>query len=121
LPAKGKKERDKPLAGLQEHLLALLPESSQRIEGAIVVLHHVIDIRDAGQHAPARGKGATALAALGVGYPPASWQDAWSIITVKTIEALDALRPFKRQPDIAISQAIASAMCSRLIRGGRAS
>lgn len=92
LPAKGKKERDKPLAGLQEHLLALLPESSQRIEGAIVVLHHVIDIRDAGQHAPARGKGATALAALGVGYPPASWQDAWSIITVKTIGALDALR-----------------------------
>jgi hypothetical protein len=89
---KGKKERDKPLGPLEDHLLELLPESHVRIEGAIAVLHNVIAVRDAGQHGPAGGKGANALAALGVGYPPASWPEAWSTISARTIDALDSLR-----------------------------
>jgi hypothetical protein len=89
---KPKRRRGKPLGPLEKHLAELLPESGQRIESAVAVLHHVIDVRDAGQHAPARGKGASALAALGVGYPPTSATDAWSTITARTIEALNALR-----------------------------
>jgi len=89
---KPKRERDKPLAPLEGQLLALLPESQARIQGAIAVLHNVIAVRDAGQHGPAGGKGAMALSALGIGYPPASWPEAWSTISARTIEALDALR-----------------------------
>jgi hypothetical protein len=80
------------LAGLEAHLLALLPESQARIESAVAVLHGVIDVRDAGQHGAAGAKGAKALAALGVGYPPPSWRAAWSLIGVRTVEALEALR-----------------------------
>lgn len=88
----GKKGRDKPLGPLERHLLTLLPESQTRIESAIAVLHSILDVRDAGQHAPAGGKGATALATLGIGYPPASWPDAWSVIGARAIEVFDAIR-----------------------------
>jgi hypothetical protein len=90
--AKSNKGRDKPLTPLERHLVALLPESSGRIEAAIGTLGNVIDVRDGGQHSGARGKGAVALAALGVGYPPRSWPDAWNTISAKAIEALDAIR-----------------------------
>jgi hypothetical protein len=90
--AKSKKGRDKPLTPLERHLVALLPESSDRIKTAIETLGHLIDVRDGGQHSGARGKGAVALAALGVGYPPRSWPDAWNAISAKAIEALDAIR-----------------------------
>jgi hypothetical protein len=90
--AKSNKGRDKPLTPLERHLVALLPESRGRIKTAIETLGHVIDVRDDGQHSGARGKGAVAVAALGVGYPPQSWTDAWNTISAKAIEALDAIR-----------------------------
>ncbi|MHB8233290.1 MAG: hypothetical protein ACYDHT_01410 [Solirubrobacteraceae bacterium] len=87
-----KKDRDKPLAGIEAHLVGLLPESGRRIGEAIAILHDVIAVRDAGQHGPASGKGSKSLAALGVGYPPAFWPEAWAMVAAKTIQALDALR-----------------------------
>lgn len=90
--AKSKKDRDKQLTPLEQHLIDRLPESQGRIEAAVGTLSHVIDVRDGGQHSGARGKGAVALAALGVGYPPPSWPDAWNAISAKTIEALEAIR-----------------------------
>ncbi len=91
--AKGRKrERDKPLAPLRDYLSQLLPESAGRIESAVSVLQDVIDARDAGQHRRASAKRPRAFASLGVGYPPTSWSSAWSTISAKTIEALEALR-----------------------------
>ena len=53
----------------------------------------VIDVRDGSQHSAARSKSATALIQLGVGYPPAAgWPAAWSVVSARTIEALDAIR-----------------------------
>lgn len=87
-----RKERDKPLAGLETYLKSLLPESRSRIEGAIETLHNVLHVRDASQHTAAGRKGAAALGALGVGYPPPSWSYGWIVVQARTIEALDALR-----------------------------
>jgi hypothetical protein len=90
--APGRRERNRPLAQLEAYLVGLLPESQSRVERAVGVLRDVINVRDAGQHTSAGSRGALALAALGVGYPPASWPDAWNTISVRTIEALAALR-----------------------------
>jgi hypothetical protein len=88
----GRRPRDRPLAHLESYVLSVLPESKARIERAIATLHSVIDVRDAGQHTKAGDRGATALADLGIGYPPASWPQAWDVVSARTIEALDGLR-----------------------------
>jgi hypothetical protein len=90
--AQGKRNRDKPLNAIADHLVQLLPASESRLRGSIDTLHLVIDVRDSSQHARARSKGAAALEALGVGYPPTSWAFAWQLVTARTIEALDAIR-----------------------------
>jgi hypothetical protein len=92
VPGSGKKERDKPLGALETHLVSKLPDSEARLLGAIDLLHAVIDVRDAGQHSAAGSKGASALVTLGIGYPPTSWSGAWSVVSARTIEALDAIR-----------------------------
>jgi hypothetical protein len=87
------KGRDKPLDALSDYLVALLPASGQRIRASISTLGSVIDVRDGSQHSAARSKTATALIQLGVGYPPAAgWPAAWSVVSARTIEALDAIR-----------------------------
>ena len=86
------RERDKPLGPLADHLVSLLPGSDARLRLAIDTLHAVIDARDAGQHSAARSKGARALIAFGIGYPPVSWPAAWEIVSGRTIEALGAIR-----------------------------
>jgi hypothetical protein len=95
LPAQAsptRRERGRPLAPLEAHLKSLLPASRTRIERAIETLQHVIDVRDAGQHSAAGKKGAAAMAELGIGYPPPSWSFAWTVVTTRTIEALEAIR-----------------------------
>ncbi len=94
LPAQTRlrKERDKPLNALAEYLVSKLPDSETRLRHAIDTLHAVIAIRDAGQHSAAGSKGASALVALGIGFPPASWPEAWATVSGRTIEALDAIR-----------------------------
>lgn len=87
-----KQARDKPLNALADHLVSLLPSSEGRLRLAIDTLQAVIDVRDAGQHSAVRSKGARALIAFGVGYPPASWPAAWDVVAARTIEALDAIR-----------------------------
>lgn len=86
------KGRDKHMANLEGYLVQILPESSLRIEHAIATFQNVINVRDAGQHARAGAKGPAAMAALGVGYPPASWPGAWATISTKTVEALESIR-----------------------------
>jgi hypothetical protein len=88
----GKKHRDKPLQPLAKNIADRSPASAQRVRAAVAALHLVIDVRDSGQHTRATSKGVTAMADLGVGYPPSSWQKAWEIISVRTIEALDTIR-----------------------------
>jgi hypothetical protein len=92
LSATSKGERDKPLKPLGDHLVSLLPGSESRIRSAVDALHTVIDLRNAGQHSGAASKGAAAFVALGIGFPPRSWQEAWTITSGRTIEALDAIR-----------------------------
>jgi len=86
------RRRDKPLSDLATHLVGRMPGSERRIRDAIDTLHLVIDVRDSSQHVGASGKGAAALAALGIGYPPGSWPAAWDVVSARTIEALDAIR-----------------------------
>jgi hypothetical protein len=86
------KKRDEPLGRFQAYLKSLLPESQTRIERSIETLHHVLRVRDAGQHTAAGDKGAAALVALGIGYPPPTWAYGWTQLMAHTIEALDALR-----------------------------
>jgi hypothetical protein len=90
--SQGQRQRDRPLGPFESYLVSLLPEARPRIEAAIATLHRILDVRDAGQHAAAGGKRLTALRELGVGYPPPSWDFAWSVVTGRAIGALDAIR-----------------------------
>jgi hypothetical protein len=95
VPASGTtvKRRDKPMDALEDYLVLLVPASEQRVRAAITTLRAVIDARDGGQHSAAMSKGASALIELGVGYPPTvGWPAVWSVVSAKTIEALDAIR-----------------------------
>lgn len=87
-----RRDRDKPLGPFNAYLETLLPESQARIERAIATLHNVIAVRDSGQHSAAGSRGAAALADLGIGFPPPSWAFAWTVVSARTIEALEALR-----------------------------
>lgn len=64
----------------------------RHVERAIATLHDVIAVRDSGQHSAAGSRGAAALADLGIGFPPPSWAFAWTVVSARTIEALEALR-----------------------------
>lgn len=88
-PPKG---RDSPLEGVRVDLVAERLGSEARISAAVATLHAVIDIRDGTQHSLAATKAARALNALGIGYPPPTWYEAWLSVQAKTIEALDVLR-----------------------------
>jgi hypothetical protein len=88
-PPKG---RDSPLEGLRSSLIEKLPDSAARISAAVATLHAVIDVRDGTQHTRAATKGARALIALGIGYPPLRWDVAWLSVQARTIEALEVLR-----------------------------
>jgi len=88
-PPKG---RDSPLEGVRKDLVRELPQSEVRINTAVATLHAVIDIRDGTQHSLAATKAARALNALGIGYPPPTWYEAWLAVQAKTIDALDVLR-----------------------------
>lgn len=88
-PPKG---RDTPLEGLRVDLIGERSGSEARISAAVATLHAVIDVRDGTQHSRAATKAARALNALGIGYPPPTWYEAWLSVQAKTIEALDVLR-----------------------------
>lgn len=87
-----RRKRDEPLCRFEAYIKSLLPGSQTRIERSIETLHDVLRVRDAGQHTAAGEKGAAALVALGIGYPPPTWTYGWTVIMARTIEALDALR-----------------------------
>lgn len=87
-----RRDRDKALGPFEAYLETLLPESRARIERAIETLHNVIAVRDSGQHSGAGSRGAAAMTDLGIGFPPPSWAFAWTVISARTIEALESLR-----------------------------
>jgi hypothetical protein len=83
-----------PLIRLQAALIAQLPaESGGPIESAIATLRSVADVRNAlFQHSGTEHRGIQALAQLGMEYPIADWQSAWTIIQRRAIDAFNALR-----------------------------
>lgn len=87
------KRRNRPLAGLEQAVLAKIDaHAGGRVEGAISTLENVIALRDAGQHTAAGEKAVLALRELGVAYPPLDWDFTWQSIAAQTIAALNAIR-----------------------------
>ncbi len=59
---------------------------------AIDTLRAAQDIRHTGQHSTVSEEKLRSWGYLGIGYPPADWASAWTIIRARVVTAVDALR-----------------------------
>lgn len=81
------------LERLQAFLLDQLEEEAHdAIRRGIEVLQCVRLVRHAGQHTEAGSPALATWGKFGLSYPPASWSEAWQVIQVRVIEALDLIR-----------------------------
>lgn len=68
------------------------PASVARIQNAVGTLRAVATVRNAVHHSDAGRKLPTALAALGIPFPPVTWATVWEMVRLATNNALVALR-----------------------------
>jgi len=67
-------------------------EPADRVTAAFATLIRLRHIRVSSQHADARHKAVAAFAEIGLPFPPASWEQAWTHIAVMARGAPDVLR-----------------------------
>jgi hypothetical protein len=67
-------------------------EAAERAADAIRMLIHLRHIRVSTQHTDARHRAVTAFREIGMPFPPATWQGAWTCIAALAKGALDVLR-----------------------------
>jgi len=81
------------LEAIRDYLAKSLDaDAAERTTAAVQTLIRLRYIRVSTQHSDARHKAVTAFGAIGLPFPPASWDQAWTHIAAIAIGALDALR-----------------------------
>lgn len=94
IPDKLLPPQPKPLPGdatfdrLQASLLARPNIDQNRVMAAIGRLRAIVRIRNSQQHYGTKQNPVEAAAALGISYPPVSWQSAWDQLRSQAVEAL---------------------------------
>jgi hypothetical protein len=90
LPGQAKESK---LFDLKEYLRTRLDtDGFSRAEGAVDDLRRLFDLRAWRQHPGADDRGRRAMMALGLQLPAARWGDAWSVVRVVSVNALNAIR-----------------------------
>jgi hypothetical protein len=77
---------------LRERAESPTDEIRLRVSAAFATLTRLRHIRVSAQHADARHEAVEAFREIGLTFPPAEWQEAWTHVVVMARGALDVLR-----------------------------